>query len=88
MSTPTYQRETDEFQPVTVEVDGQPVTTGITFAVVPSGQRPVTFTAPMTLDGKIGVNVVGLTRGTYQVFARIVSAPETPVILCGSFYIA
>ncbi len=94
MSTNTYQRETDEFQPITVTVktrnpDGTETTniatTGVTFAVVPAGQRPAIFLEPMTLEGKIGVNVVGLGKGSYSVFARIQSTPEIPVIHCGTF---
>lgn len=81
----TYPRESVEFQPVTVTVDGVAVTTGVTFAVVPYGDRPVTFVAPTTLGGKIGVMVSGLGVGVYRVWAQVTSAPETPVIDCGTF---
>lgn len=84
MST-TYPRETVEFQPITVTVDGVEVLTGVTVAVVASGVRPVTYTAPTTLAGKIGVMVTGMALGIYDVWAKVASSPETPVIYCGSF---
>lgn len=87
MST-DYPRETVEFQPVTVTVDGTAVTTGVTFAVVAFGTRPVTFAAPTTLGERIGVMVTGLTPGIWQVFAKIVSSPETPVVDCGHFTVS
>ena len=80
-----YARETTEFQPVTVTVDGVSVTTGVTFAVVPSSVRPTVWVAPTTLAGKIGVMVTGMAIGIYDVWAKIASAPETPVIYCGMF---
>lgn len=81
----TYPRETVEFQPVTVAVDGVVVTSGVAFAVVPYGDRPATFVAPTALNGKIGVMVSGMTPGTYRVWAQVTSVPETPVIDCGVF---
>ena len=85
MSTDFFPRETVEFLPVTVTVDGAAVTTGVTFAVVTLGTRPTTFVAPTTLGGKIGVMVGGYAAGYWQVFAKVVSSPETPVIDCGYF---
>lgn len=80
-----YPRETVEFIPVTVTVDGVEVTTGVTFSVVIDGTRPTVWTAPTTLNGKIGVLVSGLAVGAYHVFAKITSSPETPVVECGRF---
>ena len=85
--TNLYPRESVEFQPVTVLVDGVAVTTGVTFCVTPPGVRPVTFTAPTTLGGKIGVMVTGFPVGVNKVWGRVVSAPETPLIECGEFII-
>jgi len=82
MST-DYPRESVEFQPVTVTVDGTPVTTGVQFCITAHGGRPVTWVAPTTLDGKIGVMVTGLTPGLYDIWAQITSSPEIPVIDCG-----
>jgi hypothetical protein len=80
----SYPRETVEFQPVTVTVDGTPVITGVTFALPANRERPTTWIAPTTLGGKIGVMLTGLTPGLYDIYAKVVSSPETPVIACGS----
>ena len=78
-----YERESIEFQPVTVTVNGTPVTTGVTLAITPNGTRPLTYTAPTMVDGKIGVMVQGLTHGLYDVWAKVNSTPETVVMNCG-----
>ena len=83
--TNTYPRETVEFQPVTVLIDGAPVTAGVTFAVVAYGDRPVTFTAPVTLGGQIGVMVSGLVPGMWVVWAQVADAPEMVIIDTGAF---
>jgi len=83
MTGTSYPRESVEFQPVTVTVDGAPVTTGVQFCITSHGLRPVTWVAPTTLDGKIGVMVTGFTPGLYDVWAQITSSPEFPVIDCG-----
>jgi hypothetical protein len=82
-----FPRESVEFQPVTVTRDGFTVSTGVSFAIVPDGQRPVTFTAAVTISGKTGIMVTGLAAGTYRIFAKIAGSPEVPVIDCGYFYI-
>ena len=79
----TYERESIEFQPVTVTVDGVAVTDGVTFCIAPPSERPTRFTPPTTLGGKIGVMVQGLTPGGYRIWARILSNPEQPIINCG-----
>lgn len=81
----TYPRETVEFQPVVVTVDGAAVTTGVQFAVVTAGARPTVWVAPATLGDAIGVMVEGFTPGTWHVWAQVSSAPEMPVIDCGAF---
>jgi hypothetical protein len=83
----TFERESIEFQPVNVTVDGAAVTSGVTFAITPNGQRPTTYTAPTTIGGQTGVMVQDLQPGIYQVWAKITSTPETPVILCGNIAI-
>lgn len=80
-----YQRETVEFIPVTVTVDGVPVTSGVEFAVTSGGARPTSWAAPVTIDGQIGVMTSQQPLGRYTVWARISSAPETPVICCGYY---
>jgi hypothetical protein len=79
----SYERESVEFQPVTITVDGTPVTSGVTFCLAPDGTRPVTFTTPAAVNGKIGVLVTGLTPGAYRIWAKVTANPETPVLNCG-----
>jgi hypothetical protein len=81
----SYPRETVEFLPVTVTVNGVVTTTGVTFADVPSGTRPVTFTTPTTLSGRIGVMVQGYPPGARDIYAKVASNPEVPVIYCGTY---
>jgi len=83
MSTNVYPRETTEFCAVTITVNGAPVTTGVTICLTPHNTRPVTWVAPTTLNGAIGVMLTGLTPGYYDIWAKISSSPETPVIDCG-----
>lgn len=81
----TYQRETKEFQPISIKVDGVEVLEGVEVSVIPSGTRPTEWSAPFTLDGKLGVMIEGFVPDTYQVWAKITSVPEIPVIYCGNF---
>jgi hypothetical protein len=87
MSTLTFPRETIEFLPITVTIDGVAVLTGVSFAKTTGAARPTTWVAAYSLDGKIGILLSGETAGTYHVYAKIVDAPETPVIECGSYII-
>ena len=82
-----YERESVEFQPVEIKLDGQAVLDGISYAIVPDGERPVTFTEATVLAGKTGVMIQGLERGTYRIFAKVLNSPEVPVIDCGYFYV-
>jgi hypothetical protein len=86
---PPFQRETYEFLPVSVTVNGTAVTTGVTFAVCEVDSRPATWGSATTLGTAIGVMVNGtaLGVGTFEVFARVVSSPEIPVLDCGTFRI-
>lgn len=82
-----YPKESVEFQPVTVTVDGVAVTSGVKFSVVAWGSAPGTFSTPTTLGGQIGVMVGTYLPGNWGVWAQVTSSPETPVINCGSFII-
>jgi hypothetical protein len=83
-----FPRETVEFQPVTVTVNGTPATAAnVTFAVGLKTARPVSWLAPVELEGKIGIMVEDLDPGTYKVWAKVESNPEIPVIDCGMFVI-
>ena len=82
-----FQRETVEFQPVTVTVDGVKTTTGVTFSVTPDGLRPSIFSAPVTLNDEIGVMVQNFAVGAWRVWAKVTGVAETPVIDCGYFMV-
>lgn len=82
-----YPRESVEFQPVKVTQDGMVVTTGLSFAVVRDGTRPVTFTPATVLDDEPGVMLSGLAAGTYRIYAQLTAGVEIPVIDCGYFYV-
>lgn len=82
-----YPRESVEFQPVRVTRDGVVVTTGLSFAIVPDGRRPVTFLPAVIIGNDAGVMITGLAAGTYHIYAQLSAGPETPVIDCGYFYI-
>lgn len=82
-----YPRESVEFQPIQVTLDGSPVTSGVSYAVVRDGQRPVTFTPGVEQFGLTGVMVGGFAPGTYRVYAQLTTGTEVPVIDCGYFYI-
>ena len=77
-------RESVEFVEAKVTVDGVQVTAGVNIAVVAKGIRPVTFNAPFTLAGKIGILTVPVATATESdVWARIMSNPEFPVVYLG-----
>lgn len=91
MSTPVYERETVEFQPAQVTLNGVPVTSGVQFAVVPLGNRPaLTDWHAAAVDGAlIGVMVAGYAPGDYEVFGQVPAAqPGPPVVKCGAFHVS
>jgi len=79
----SYPRESVEFLPITIAIDGVPVTTGVEVLIGINGSRPSEWVTPTTLNGKIGVMIDGLAPGLYNIWAKISSSPETPVIDCG-----
>ena len=86
---PPFQRETYEFLPVNVTVNGSAVTTNVQTAIVELGERPTTWGTAATLGTAIGVMVAGtaLGVGTFEVYAKVTDSPEVPVLNCGSFRI-
>lgn len=83
----TFPRETIEFLPVTITVDGAAVTTGIEFSVNPLSTRPTTWSAPYILGLQSGILISGYTAGVYVVWAKVTAAPEAVVVDCGQFTI-
>lgn len=85
---PPFQRETLEFLPINVWVNGTAVTAAVEATIVELGARPTTWGSAVTLGTAIGVMVNGTALGgpgTYQVFARITDSPEVPVLDVGTF---
>ncbi len=85
-----YPRETDEDQPVTVTVDGEPITdaAGVDVAVVPRGVRPTTWVPAVQVDeARIGFRITGLAPGLWDVWARPTVAGRRPVIPAGTIQI-
>jgi hypothetical protein len=83
----TYQRETIEHQPVTTTVNGIATADSVQYSIVPTGQRPTTWTDPVTVDGKSGVMIQGYQPGVYTVFVQVTASPETPVEVAGQFQV-
>jgi len=88
--TNIYPRESIEFQPILVTVDGTTVTTNIETQITAVSARPSdsAWIAAVTVDGQIGLMIEGLNVGTYEVWARVTDSPEIPVIDCGAFAVS
>ena len=83
-----FPRETVEFQGVPITIDGIVTVANIEYCVVAPGSRPLTWIPAVTLAGNTGLMVQGRSVGTYQVWARVTSSPEIPVINCGTFSVS
>ena len=86
----TYPRETKEFQPFRVEVDGVEVLTGVEVAVIRPKTRPILtdWVNPIVLDvGGLAVLIDQLDLGVWNVWARITTTNELVVLHCGDFKI-
>jgi hypothetical protein len=81
-------RESSEWHPFTVTVDGTPVTTGVETAVTTISARPATWTPATVRDGKTLIRIAGLTPSTYRAWARITRSDETAVVDLGLFSIS
>lgn len=83
MTSLVLPRETVEYIPVPVTLNGVVTIMGVEFAVVADGSRPTAWTAAAVVTGKTYVLVTSLTPGQWRVWARVTAAPETVVIECG-----
>lgn len=85
-----YPRESVEFQPILVTLDGVVKTTGVETQITLPAVRPSStgWISAITLGTEIGCMVSGLTVGTFKVWARVTDSPEIPVIDCGTFAIS
>ena len=55
----TFERETVEFQPITITRDSVPITSGIATSITQLGVRPTTWVDAVTLGTKVGCMVSG-----------------------------
>jgi hypothetical protein len=85
----SYPRETKEFQLFQVKLNGVEVFTDVEVVVLHTGVRPTpgvtTWTDPIVVDGKLAVMIDEFEPDTWNVWARVTSVPEIPVIYCGDF---
>lgn len=83
-----YPQETKEFQPISVQVDGVEVTSGVEVCVTTPGTRPLVWSNPvLTDDGRLAVMVDGQGPGNWCVWARVTTVDEIAVVFCGTFKI-
>lgn len=76
-------RESAEWWPFTVTVNGTTVTTGVETALTPMTARPITWMPATVRDGKTLIRIAGLTPSTYRAWARITRSDETAVVDLG-----
>lgn len=81
-------RETKEYIPVTVQIDGVTTNTGVELVVMPANARPSGWAAAV-LDpqGRTMVLVDSLSAGIYAVWARVTAGDEVSVIEAGEIAI-
>ena len=79
-------RESVELVAVEVLVDGEAVD-DYEVAVTAPGGRPLVWNEPDTAGVITGILTGSYPVGSYEVWARYVSAPETPVVKAGRFTI-
>lgn len=77
---PTIPRESVEYLPVTVTRNGVPVTSGVSFALTTSGQRPVEWTPAVITQSGTAVLVGGRPPGRFNVWARVIDGDEQAVV--------
>jgi hypothetical protein len=77
-----YQRETDDWRAIDVALNGNAYTGGWSYQIVTYGSRPTgSWTSAVVLSGAKGIDIQGLTVGSYQVFLRIDGqTPYAPVL--------
>jgi hypothetical protein len=87
MAVNKYERETVEFQPITITRDGVVITTNIETCITALDVRPVTWISAIALGDKVGCMIEDLTEGTYEVWVRVTDSPEIPVKSAGTFQV-
>lgn len=89
MTSVQLPRETKEYVPVLVAVNGVPVLSGVQFAITAANVRPTTpdWVAALVDSDKTLVLVEGLSVGRYLVWARVTAGQEVSVIEAGELLI-
>jgi hypothetical protein len=82
-SASSVPRESVEWWPFTVTVNGSPITTGVETALTLTNARPATWTPATVRDGKTLIRIAGLTPSTYRAWARVTRSDETAVVDLG-----
>lgn len=84
-----YERETNEFQPIVVVVDGVTLTTvtGLNFSITDLSTRPSVWIAAELYGGAVGLWVTGMSVGTYQVWWKYVIGSETIIRRSGQLIV-
>lgn len=66
--------ETSEFEEISVTVDGEPVTAGLSYTLTTGNDRPAAWAPVDIQDGKTGILVHNLDVGEYRVWVRVGTA--------------
>ena len=84
--TNTYPRESVEFMALDVK-NGATAVTDYQVQVTPGTGRPTpgAWVTNTTLDGKRGLMISGLARGSYAAWVKVTANPEIPVLMAGFF---
>lgn len=84
-----YERETDEFQPVVVVVDGTTLTavTNLSFSITDLSTRPSVWIAAELYGGAVGLWVTGMDPGTYQVWWKYILGSEVIIRRSGQIVV-
>lgn len=84
-----YERETNEFQPIVVTVDGTVLTavTNLSFSITDLSTRPTVWIAAVLYGGAVGLWVTGMTPGTYQIWFKYILGTETIIRRSGQLIV-
>lgn len=80
MSLVVIPRESVEAYPFTFALSGTPLTSGVNWALVPTGSRPSAFQAAVTWNGNYPCFTVNgsLAPGRYRLYANTTTSSYTP----------
>ena len=76
----SFDRATNELIKLTVTDDRVPVITGVSYAIVPTGQRPTVWTPVESSGSKIYARISNIAPGNYHVWVQVITSDETAVI--------